>query len=197
MKMSLWRKLVSAYFEEPVARLLAKLGFSPNSITILGLVGAVVSSYLAAEGFFLAAGVVMLIAGILDLLDGTVARITDRKTRFGALLDSTVDRVSEASILFGLAVFYMREPNIYGVLLSYFGLVGSFMVSYVRARAGGLRIDCEIGIFPRPTRVALLGIGLIIGQWWEPLLLIVLVLISGLTAVTTLQRVLHVRNELE
>ena len=191
------RRLLSSRVEQPIARLLAALGLTPNAITMMGMVGAVAAGCLAWQGLFAAAGAATLIAGILDLFDGSVARLTGRKSKFGALLDSTADRVSEAAVLVGLAVYYAGEQSALGVLLSCGAMAGSMMVSYVRARAGGLGVDCEVGIFTRPERVAAMGAGLIVGQWLAPVLLVVLGATAALTAVTTIQRVLHVRRALD
>ena len=190
------RGLLASRIEQPIARLLAALGLSPNAITLLGMVGAIAAGGLAAQGLLLAAGVATLAAGIFDLFDGSVARLTGRKSKFGALLDSTADRVSEAAVLIGLAVHYAEEGSLLGVLLSCAAMAGSMMVSYVRARAGGLRVDCEVGVFTRPERVAAMGAGLIAGQWLGVVLLVILGATAVLTAVTTVQRVLHVRREL-
>ena len=190
------RGLLSSRVERPIARLLAAAGLSPNAITLLGMLGAVAAGLLASQGLLLAAGAVTLAAGILDLFDGSVARLTRRKSKFGALLDSTADRVSEAAVLIGLAVHYAEEGSLLGVALSCAAMAGSMMVSYVRARAGGLRVDCEVGVFTRPERVAAMGAGLIAGQWLGVVLLVILGATAVLTAVTTVQRVLHVRREL-
>ena len=191
------RRLLSTRVEQPIAGILASLGLSPNAITLVGMAGAVTAGVLAYQGLLLAAGVATLLAGILDLFDGSVARLTGRESRFGALLDSTADRVSEAAVLMGLAVHYAGEGSLLGVLLSCGTMAGSMMVSYVRARAGGLRVDCEVGVFTRPERVAAMGAGLIAGQWLDVALLVVLGATAGLTAVTTVQRLLHVRRELD
>jgi len=185
------RKALSSYVEQPVARLLASLGFSPNAVTLLGLAGAAASAYLLSIGQLWAGGVVMLAAGILDLFDGALARATGRVSRFGALLDSVVDRVSEAVVLFGLLVFYIQQPSTLGAVLVYSTLVGSIMVSYLRARSEGLGIDCKVGVMTRPERVAVIGGGLIVGHWLPIALLVVLGVVSGLTAFTTMQRLFH------
>lgn len=191
------RRLLSSRVEQPIARLLAAVGLSPNAITLIGMLGAVAAGVLASQGLLLAAGAATLIAGVLDLFDGSVARLTGTKSKFGALLDSTADRVSEAAVLIGLAVYYAGEGSLVGVALSCGAMAGSMMVSYVRARAGGLRVDCEVGVFTRPERVAAMGVGLIAGQWAGVVLLVVVGATAALTAVTTVQRVLHVRRELE
>lgn len=195
------RRLLSSYFEIPVGGLLANLGLSPNVITLLGLLVAGASAYLLAAGLLVAGGVVLIAQGLFDLLDGAVARATDRVTKFGGLLDSVVDRISEATVLVGLLVFYLgRESSTdrdVGAVLVVLVLAGSMMVSYVRARASGLRIDCEVGFMTRPERILVLSVGLIIGGlWWLPAVATALGVIAVLTAITTVQRVLHVRREL-
>ncbi len=195
------RRWLSSYFEVPVGRLLANLGLSPNAITLLGLLVACASAYLLGVGLLAAGGVVLIAQGLFDLLDGAVARATNRVTKFGGLLDSVVDRVSEATVLVGLLVFYLgRESSTereIGTVLVVLVLAGSMMVSYVRARASGLRIDCEVGFMTRPERIAVLSAGLIIGGlWWLPAVAVALGVIAGLTAITTVQRVMHVRREL-
>ena len=190
------RRLVATRLEVPVARLLARLGLSPNAVTLLGLLGAVASAILLSIGAFAAGGAVLLLAAVFDMFDGALARATGRESRFGALLDSTADRVSEAAVLLGLLVHFLGESSEAGAILVYVALAGSILVSYVRARAGGLRVDCDVGLVTRPERVVALGIGLIVGQWWSLAVFLVLAAIGALTFITTLQRVLHVRKEL-
>jgi CDP-diacylglycerol--glycerol-3-phosphate 3-phosphatidyltransferase len=191
------RKALSAYFEEPVARFLSRLGLTPNSVTLLGLAVAGVSAYLLSIGYMWAGGVVLLLSGLFDLFDGALARATGRASSFGALLDSAVDRISETVVLLGLLVFYLQESSTEGVVLVYLALAGSIMVSYLRARAEGLGIECKVGIMTRPERVATLGIGLIVGQWWPIAVLVVLGAIAGLTILTSIQRLLHAWSALK
>ena len=174
-----------------IARVLVKLGFSPSGLTVIGVLIACVAAALIAQGMLAAGGVVMLIAGVFDMFDGAVARMTDRATKFGALFDSVMDRVSEAVVLLGLLWFYLEDGEQLGAVLVYVSIVGSTLVSYVRARAEGLGIECKGGLMQRPERVASLGVGIIIGQWWEPAVLIVLGVIAALTVVTTVQRVVE------
>ncbi len=192
------RKLLSAYFERPATSVLSSVGMSPNALTILTLPVAGVSAYLVSIGSLAAGGVALLVAGLLDMLDGALARATDRETPFGALLDSTVDRVSEALVLVGVLLFYLDRPSegerIAGALLVFTAVVGSSMVSYVRARAEGLDLECKVGVMTRPERIAVMAVGLVAGQWWTPAVIIALGVVSVLTATTTIQRVLHVRN---
>ncbi len=191
MNRTVARQAVASYLEQPVARFLARLGLSPNGVTLIGLVVAGGAAYLLSAGHLWAGGIVLLFAGIFDLFDGALARMTNRVSSFGALLDSVVDRVSEAIILLGLLIYYTRLDSMEGIILVYLALAGSIMVSYLRARSEGLGIDCKVGIMTRPERVAALGIGLIAGHWWNPLVLIVLGAIAGLTIFTSIQRLFH------
>ena len=174
-----------------IARVFVRLGFSPSGLTVIGVLVACVAAALIAQGMLAVGGVVMLIAGVFDMFDGAVARMTDRATKFGAFFDSVMDRVSEAIVLLGLLWFYLEDGEQLGAVLVYVAIVGSTMVSYARARAEGLGIECKGGLMQRPERVASLGIGIIVGQWWEPAVLIVLGVIAVLTVVTTVQRVVE------
>ena len=174
-----------------IARVLVKLGFSPSGLTVIGVLIACVAAALIAQGMLAIGGAVMLIAGVFDMFDGAVARMTNRATKFGAFFDSVMDRVSEAIVLLGLLWFYLDDGEQLGALLVYVAIVGSTMVSYARARAEGLGIECKGGLMQRPERVASLGVGIIVGQWWEPAVLIVLGVIAALTVVTTVQRIVE------
>ena len=191
------RQAINAYVELPVARGLARLGVSPNAVTFAGLAGAGVSAYLISEGLFWAGGVAMLLAGILDLFDGALARATGQDSDFGALLDSVIDRVSEIVVLLGLLLFYTRNGSVEGSVLVYLAVGGSIMVSYLRARSEGLGIECKVGIMTRPERVAALGFGLIIGHWLPNVVLAVLGAIAALTILTTAQRLFHTWRSLK
>ena len=190
------REMISAYVERPIAGALAKMGVSPNMVTFAGLVGAGISAWLISEGMLWIGGVVMLLAGILDLFDGALARSTGQDSAFGALLDSVVDRVSEIVVLLGLLIHYARADSLEGTVLVYLAVGGSVMVSYLRARSEGLGIDCKVGIMTRPERVAALGFGLIVGHWLPVVMLIVLGVIAALTILTTAQRLFHTGRSL-
>lgn len=173
---------------------MASAGLSPNAVTLLGLVGAGVGAYFIGIGMFWIGGIVVLLAGILDMFDGALARMTGRVSPFGALLDSVVDRVSEAVALLGLLVFYVTHSSptsSTGAILVYLALTGSIMVSYLRARSEGLGIECNVGVMTRPERVAILGIGLIVGHWLPVVILVVLGVIASLTIFTSIQRLFH------
>ena len=185
------RQAVADYVERPVARLFARLGLTPNSVSLIGLAIAGGGAYVIAIGNWWAGGLIVLFAGIFDLFDGALARATGKVSDFGALLDSTVDRVSEAVVLLGLLAYYLSKDNDLGSMLVYVALVGSIMVSYMRARSEGLGIDCKVGVMTRPERVAAVGIGLIVGHWVPVVVMVVLGVIGALTTVTAIHRLFH------
>ncbi len=171
----------------PLAAALARLGITPNALTIAGLVLSLAVGVVLGLGYEVAGGILVLVAGLFDTLDGAVARVSGRVTVFGSFLDSTLDRYSEAAIFCGLLVLYTRQGRLTEVVLVYAVIIGSLLVSYARARAEGLGLDCEVGWLQRPERIALLGLGLAVG-----LATPVLWLLAALTNFTVLQRMLHV-----
>jgi len=181
-----FKPYVGKLLEAPV-RLLARSGLSPNVLTATGLLLNVAVGVVLATGWVLLGGLLVLLAGIFDMLDGAMARVAGRSTRFGALLDSVVDRFSEAAILAGLLWLYVSQQRAVEVLLLFAVLLGSLMVSYVRARAEGLGLDCEVGLVARPERVLLLALGLI-----TSLMVPVLAILAILTHLTVVQRVWYV-----
>jgi CDP-diacylglycerol--glycerol-3-phosphate 3-phosphatidyltransferase len=178
---------------EAPARFLGRLGFTPNALTILGSLLTACVGLLAAQGWFLAAGVCLWLFSLTDTLDGALARATDRVSVFGAFLDSVCDRYAEAAVFFGLVWWYQTTGSSLGVALAYLALVGSLMVSYARARAEGVGLQAaDVGWFQRPERIIVLGVGLLLAGFVPAALLIVLGLLAVLTTVTVLQRVVHV-----
>jgi CDP-diacylglycerol--glycerol-3-phosphate 3-phosphatidyltransferase len=169
---------------DPIVLFMARLGISPNHLTLLGFAGNVGAGALAARGQFIAAGALSLVASGLDLLDGALARATGRATAFGAVLDSTLDRLSEAAVLGGLAFYFAQRNDREEVMLCFIAMVGSILVSYVRARAENFGLDLREGLFTRPERVLVLGLGLIIDQ--TRIALWVLAVVAGLTALQRL-----------
>src|SRR5919108_1421669 len=175
---------------------LARTGISPNGLTVLGLLLNAVAGLVLASGAFVPGGLLVLFAGAFDMLDGALARVTNRKTTFGAFFDSTLDRFSEAVVFGGLLVAFMRDPVLdwwdwTGVVLCYVVAFGSLMISYTRARAEGLHLDCEVGWLQRPERIVALGVGLLLPR---QLLLAVLAALAIFTLVTVWQRIAHVRR---
>ena len=157
---------------------------SPNLLTVIGFVLTVGVAYVLATGHLQIGGVLLAVAGLFDALDGTLARLAGRRSRFGAFLDSTVDRFSEAVIFMGLLVHYAQHGGRQESFLIYATLVGSLMVSYVRARAESIGIECKRGILTRFERAVVLVVGLILNQ-----MLIALWIMAVLSNFTALQRI--------
>jgi len=174
----------------PVLRLLAAAGVSPNLVTLAGFGLSLGAGLFVLAGHKVPAGLVFWLGGLTDLLDGGLARLTGKTTRFGAFLDSTLDRLSEAAVLGALALVFARGGDEAGVGLAFGAAVFGLLTSYVRARAEGLGLKASVGLADRGVRVALLGAGLILGPVRE-----VLGLLTLLGALTTLQRILYVRRQ--
>jgi CDP-diacylglycerol--glycerol-3-phosphate 3-phosphatidyltransferase len=169
------------------ARLLAKAGIAPNVITTIGLALSIVVAWVLATGHFFLGGFLVLFSGAFDMLDGAVARLTGKTSRFGGVLDSTFDRLSEGAILIGLLAYYADRGAQQEIVLVGAALLGSLMTSYVRARAEGAGLKCDVGVFTRPERVILLAIGLIADQ-----MLVILWILAVLSNLIALQRLLYV-----
>ncbi len=174
----------------PVLRALAAAGVSPNLITLTGFGLSLVAAGLVLAGLPVAAGLVFWAAGLSDLLDGGLARLTGRVTRFGAFLDSTLDRLAEAAVLGALALEFGRRGDEVGVGLAFGAAVFGLLTSYARARAEGLGLRGNVGLADRGVRVVLVGAGLILGPVKETL-----GLLTALGAVTVVQRILYVRQQ--
>jgi CDP-diacylglycerol---glycerol-3-phosphate 3-phosphatidyltransferase len=173
----------------PLVRLLSALKVRPDTLTVLGWTLSVASAVLFGLGYARLAGVVMLLGGLFDALDGAVARESNRMSSFGAFLDSTLDRLSESTIFVGIIFYYAASDLPYGALLAGSAMVFSLLTSYARARAEGLGIECEVGLLERAGRVVILSIFSIVG-----LLTVGLCLVAVGALVTTAQRILHVRR---
>ncbi len=188
------RRVVQGWAEialTPVARGLFRLGASANQVSVGGFALNVATAGLVAADHLVAAGVLYLIAGTLDLLDGILARLTGTPTRFGAFLDSTIDRVSEGVVFAAIGYRFALEGAAIDSAVVVLALLGSLLVSYTRSKAEGLGAECTVGIATRAERVVLVAIGLV-----SELLTQVIYLVALLTAITVVQRVLRVRREL-
>jgi CDP-diacylglycerol--glycerol-3-phosphate 3-phosphatidyltransferase len=184
------RKGTSDYFTRPVVKLLARTPVTPNTITWLGFLITIGAAILVVTDNLFAAGFVVLIAGFFDMLDGALARTTNRITRFGAVLDSTLDRLSEAVLLLAILVIYTRGQQVAESLLVGIALLGSLLVSYIRARIEALGIECKVGLFTRPERVIILALGLLLSRF-DYALIIALAIITLFSFFTVGQRLLY------
>ncbi|HXM55128.1 MAG TPA: CDP-alcohol phosphatidyltransferase family protein [Candidatus Dormibacteraeota bacterium] len=176
-----------------LALLLGRLPITPNQVTVAGTLFTFTAAALAGLSQLRLAGIVLAISGTFDILDGALARATKRSYPYGAFLDSTFDRYSEGAVYIGVAAYFLDHADRFmrwEVLACLLALAGSFLVSYVRARAQSLGFKCDSGIFARPERVVVTVAGLVIGVWW--VLFAVVVLLAVLTNVTAAQRILEV-----
>jgi CDP-diacylglycerol---glycerol-3-phosphate 3-phosphatidyltransferase len=163
-------------------------GVTPNNITIVGFVLTILAAGMLGFGYLRTGGMVLWLASSFDMLDGALARYSEQTSKFGAFLDSTLDRYSESITLLGLAVYFAGRPDSQiQIFLIFLTLIGSWMVSYTRARAEALEIECKVGILQRPERLTILIAGLILG-----LLLPALWILAILTNITSLQRIYEV-----
>jgi len=179
------RRNLAYRITDPIVGILSKSGITPNALTLISLALNIVTAYVIATGHFLLGGVLVLVSGSFDLFDGALARFTKQTTRFGGILDSTVDRISEAALLCGLLIWYVpQEGASLKIVLIFVVLIGSFLVSYIRARAEGLGLQCQVGLFTRAERVIVLAIGLLINQVF--IALCILVVFSFITVVQRL-----------
>lgn len=175
---------------DPIGAFFNRLGIYPNTMTLLGLAGNVVGAVLIAKGYLTVGGIVVLVMGLVDTLDGTMARLRGMPSEFGAFVDSVTDRYSELVIFGGLLYYYLHRGDWLSVLAIYMAASGSVLVSYVRARAASVGMDTKIGFLGRFERYLVLAPTLIlripmVGVW----------IIAIFANFTALQRILDVRRQ--
>ena len=171
---NLWNNIkINAYKAlQPIINLLIKTGITPNGITLIGFMITIFSAVILIVGaetgirgdtkYITCFGIVLLSAGLFDMLDGQLARKTGKMTKFGALFDSVIDRYSEMIMFFGIAYYLVSYHYFLSGVLAFIAMIGSIMVSYVRARAEGLGVECKVGLMQRPERVLTIGISAIL-----------------------------------
>lgn len=182
-----WARDVGKVIIAPVARFLAGLGVHPNTVTVVGFLLSLGGAALIAMGRLALSGWLLLAVLPLDAVDGALARLVGQESRFGAFLDSTLDRLGDASLLGGFAIYYLRRDSPVEVVVVLVALIGSLLVSYLRARAEGLGLTCKVGLLTRLERGATIVVGLILGL---PRVTVWVLAVGS--AVTALQRFLHV-----
>ncbi len=174
------------FLDKPFTPIAKRISISPNILTITGFLITVLAA-LSIPFSLLSGGLLILLGGFFDMLDGIVARTNGKSTKFGALLDSTLDRYSDSFIFIAVAWYFFDKNNLAGVVLAVLSLVGALLISYVRARAEGIDIECNIGLMERPERVVLLALGCIT-EW----LFAIIIILALLTHATVIQRLWHV-----
>ncbi len=173
---------------------------TPNAISAVGLVGNLAAAVLIWQGLYFLGGIAFIIGSVMDTLDGRYARASGKGTLFGAFLDSTLDRIEEGIVLTAIAYRFALSGDEFAAAMCVVVVLGSLMVSYTRARAEALGVECKVGLATRPVRVVILSIGLVFakgaGIFDADLLAPAIYVMAALTAFTVFQRVWHVRNEL-
>lgn len=194
----------------PIIKGMIKMGITPNMVTTIGFIGNVIAAFLFIHASQLTpqsmgfswigwGGAILLFSGLFDMMDGRLARLGNMSTTFGAFWDSTLDRYSELFSLFGITLYLMTVSGIWAGVITFLALVGSIMVSYVRARAEGLGIECKVGLMQRPERVVVTALAAIItgmtsSLWW---LIGGMALIAVLANITAFWRVAHCYKQLK
>lgn len=174
------------FLDRPLSSLAKKINVSPNALTIIGFIITAGAAFIIPVNLFLG-GLLILLGGVFDMLDGIFARVNNRATKFGAFLDSVLDRYSDAFLCLGFSGYFYRTASSEGIILSLGTMVGALLISYTRARAEGLGKDCHVGLMERPERVVLMAFGALTG-WILPVMWIMIVL----THATVFQRIYHV-----
>lgn len=188
------RKKVAHVLTGPLVPVISKLRLTPDILTLCGLVLNLVAAVVIGFGHLVAGGIVFLAAGLFDLLDGALARYMEKVTKFGSIFDSVVDRVTEGAIF--LSFIFITTVAVWPfniaveLVLIFLAMIGSFLTSYIRARAEGLGINCTVGLFTRPERVIILALGLLFSQ-----VFVALVVVVVLSYITVGQRFMYVWRE--
>lgn len=199
---ALWDAIKAGYLRlvDPIADYLIRKRVNPNAITTFGTVCMLIGGVVYASGHIRTAGWIVGLTALFDVMDGMVARRTGTSTVFGAFYDSSLDRVADGALLAGLAFFFASSAiygNLYMVAICLIGMIGTFLVSYTRARAEALGIEAKVGVMQRPERVVLLSapqafFGLALHGW---VLMAIVVLLAVTAWITAVQRILFVHKE--
>jgi CDP-diacylglycerol--glycerol-3-phosphate 3-phosphatidyltransferase len=174
---------------------------TPNAISSVGFALNLVAAVLVTQRLFFLAGVAFIVGSIMDTLDGRYSRMSGKGTLFGAFLDSTLDRIEEGIVLAAVAGYFAARGDDFAAAMCVVAVLGSLMVSYTRARAEALGVECKVGLATRPVRVVILSIGLVFARGASlgdfQLLAPAIYVLAALTTITVIQRVWHVKRELE
>jgi len=182
-----WARTQAGVVLMPVARVMGRLGIHPNTITVLGMLMQAGVGVVFGLGYITLGGWLLLVVAPVDALDGALARALGKQSRFGAFLDSTLDRLSDAALILGLTLHFLRQGKSIAIALCLISLVAAIMVSYTRARAESLGFPCKVGLLTRFERIVLIGalsaVGLPVVMVWG---------LAVLSVFTVAQRILHV-----
>lgn len=179
----------SHFLDKPLSPLAKAFPVNPNIITFIGMIITSSSGFVIPFNLFLG-GILILAGGVFDLIDGIVARVNGRTTKFGALFDSTLDRIADGFIFLGVIWYFFSINDAIALLLTVLCMIASFLISYVRARAEGLGISCNVGMIERPERLIFLAFGCLTG-----LLFPILLVLTILSWATVIQRIFHAKKQ--
>ena len=188
------------HITNPVASVLISLGITANTATIVGFIVNVTAGISLAYERLILGGILIVVGGSFDMVDGAIARIRKVSNSSGALLDSVIDRYSEGAIFMGIAAYFYKSSSFYGilgVLLTFATMIGAFLVSYARARSEGLAVECNVGLMQRTERLVILAVGVIANGILIDLvvnnliLIIVLAILTIFTHITAVHRLIH------
>ena len=169
---------------------------TPNAISLTGFALCVVAAVLVYKEWWLAGGVAFIVGSVCDTLDGRYSRMSGKGSPFGAFLDSTLDRIEEGVVLAAVAVHFSRQGNDLAAGATVLAVLASLMVSYTRARAEALGVECKVGIADRAVRVVILSAGLVFAEFWDDAITVAVYVLAATAVITVLQRIFHVRKEL-
>jgi CDP-diacylglycerol---glycerol-3-phosphate 3-phosphatidyltransferase len=169
---------------------------TPNAISLTGFALCVVAAVLVYKEWWLAGGIAFIVGSVCDTLDGRYSRMSGKGTPFGAFLDSTLDRIEEGIVLAAVGVHFSRQGDDLAAGAAVLAVLASLMVSYTRARAEALGVECKVGIADRAVRVVILSAGLVFAEFWDDAITIAVYVLAAMAVITVLQRIFHVRKEL-
>ena len=173
---------------------------TPNAISVVGFALNLLAALLVTQRYFVLAGLSFIVGSVMDTLDGRYSRMSGKGTLFGAFLDSTLDRVEEGVVLAAVAGYFAARGDDFAAAMCVVAVLGSLMVSYTRARAEALGVECQVGLATRPVRVVVLSVGLVFARGASlgdfALLAPAIYVLAGLTTITVIQRVWHTKRAL-
>jgi CDP-diacylglycerol--glycerol-3-phosphate 3-phosphatidyltransferase len=182
---------------EMVRNRLIESRLTPNAISLTGLAGNLIAAALVWQRHFVLGGIAVVLGSVMDTLDGRYSRMSGKGTQFGAFLDSTLDRIEEGVVLTAVAAVFAKEHKELGAAAVVVAVLASLMVSYTRARAEALGVECKVGIASRAVRVVILSAGILLEGFGVSALEPAVYVLAGLGTITVLQRIFHVRGELK
>jgi CDP-diacylglycerol--glycerol-3-phosphate 3-phosphatidyltransferase len=169
---------------------------TPNAISLTGFALCAVAAVLVYKEWWLAGGIAFIVGSVCDTLDGRYSRMSGKGSPFGAFLDSTLDRIEEGIVLAAVGVHFSRQGDDLAAGAVVLAVLASLMVSYTRARAEALGVECKVGIADRAVRVVILSAGLVFAEFWDDAITIAVYVLAATAVITVLQRIFHVRKEL-